>query len=237
MLSTKTMGCIEAGRNDWDSSRSSSYSPGSSYSSGSSQSYNPSQGYYGSQNRGSFGSYGQNQGQGSSYYGYDQGYGRNFGQGYGSYSSYGSQYGQAGNDYLGQQRSGSSFQSKAGRGPKGYRRSDERIKEEISDLLTSHHEVDPSEVEVKVSNCEVTLTGTVSSRHEKRLIEDLASQVTGVSDVTNQLRVQQGSDSSRSQDQSRSSQDQNKSSLSHGSTNQTSGGLGQGSQQSSKSIQ
>ena len=36
----------------------------------------------------------------------------------------------------------------AGRGPKGYRRSDERIREEISDRLTEHDELDASEIEV-----------------------------------------------------------------------------------------
>jgi osmotically-inducible protein OsmY len=76
-----------------------------------------------------------------------------------------------------------------GKGPKGYRRSDERITEEICDQLTAHGDIDPSEVEVKVRNGEVTLTGTVDSRHAKRLAEDLAEDVSGVAEVINQIRI------------------------------------------------
>jgi hypothetical protein len=192
--------------------------------------------FYGSQRPGYSGGFGQSSGYGSSG-GYNQEYGRNYGQGYNSSNSssnYGSQFGQ-GNYNQGQSRWGSesSFQSKSGRGPKGYKRSDERIKEEISDLLTSHHEVDPSEVEIKVSNCEVTLTGTVESRHEKRLIEDLVSQISGVSDVTNQLRVQQSQDSSRTSGDGQ----QYRSGQSQGFGGQTSSSQKEGGQQSSKSIQ
>lgn len=77
----------------------------------------------------------------------------------------------------------------SGRGPKGYRRSDERITEEINETLTRHGDLDPSEIEVRVSNGEVTLTGTVASRRDKRLAEDLAERASGVQDVMNQLRV------------------------------------------------
>jgi len=227
-------------RNDWDYERPSSYQ-GSNYGSGSyGQSYGSNRDMYGSQRSGFSGRSGQGSGYGSSqnrdYY--SQGYGSSSsGQGYSSSMDYGSQqYGQHGNGSQSQRwGSESSMQSKAGKGPKGYRRSDERIKEEISDMLTSHPEVDPSEVEIKVSTGEVTLTGTVNSRHEKRLIEDLASQVSGVSDVTNQLRVQQQQDSSRSS--SSSGDGQHKSGQSTGSTSQSSGSQSFGSQQSSKSIQ
>jgi len=241
-------GRYPSSRKDWDYDRTSSYpSYGSSSSSGynqfgsnqygSGQSYGTNQGsFYGGQRPGYSGGFGQNSGYGSSG-GYNQEYGRNYGQGYNSSNSsstYGSQYGQ-GNYNQGQSRWGSesSSQSKSGRGPKGYKRSDERIKEEISDLLTSHHEVDPSEVEIKVSNCEVTLTGTVESRQEKRLIEDLVSQISGVSDVTNQLRVQQSQDSSRTSGDGQ----QHRSGQSQGFAGQTSSGQKDGSQQSSKSIQ
>lgn len=84
------------------------------------------------------------------------------------------------------------FRNKSGRGPKGYKRSDERIKEEFCDLLTSHPEIDPSEVEIQVNGAEITLSGTVENRHEKRLIEDLACSLSGVAEVSNQLRVSKG---------------------------------------------
>jgi hypothetical protein len=79
-----------------------------------------------------------------------------------------------------------------GRGPKSWRRSDERIREDVNEELTRHPDVDASEVEVAVVNSEVTLTGTVDGRHEKREAEECAWRVTGVRDVHNQLRIKQG---------------------------------------------
>jgi osmotically-inducible protein OsmY len=79
-----------------------------------------------------------------------------------------------------------------GRGPKGYRRSDERIKEDVNDRLTDDYYLDASDVEVMVQNTEVTLTGTVRSRNDKRRAEDLAESVSGVTNVENRLRVKQG---------------------------------------------
>lgn len=78
----------------------------------------------------------------------------------------------------------------SGRGPKGYRRGDERIQEDINEELTHHPEIDASDIEVKVSNGEVTLTGTDDNREAKRMAEDVAEGVSGVSDVHNQIRVQ-----------------------------------------------
>lgn len=81
-----------------------------------------------------------------------------------------------------------------GRGPKGYRRSDDRIREDVSEELTRHPGVDASEIEVRVENGEVTLTGTVESRQAKRMAEDCVEQCSGVKEVHNQLRVnRQGS--------------------------------------------
>jgi hypothetical protein len=77
----------------------------------------------------------------------------------------------------------------AGRGPKGYQRSDERIKEQVSDALMDDDDVDASEISIEVSQGEVTLTGTVSSREEKRAAEDAVEHVSGVREVINQLRV------------------------------------------------
>jgi osmotically-inducible protein OsmY len=76
-----------------------------------------------------------------------------------------------------------------GRGPRGYRRSDERIREEVSDRLTEHSWLDASELEVRVEQGVVTLTGFVDSRQQKRLAEDIAESVSGVQDVRNELCV------------------------------------------------
>jgi osmotically-inducible protein OsmY len=77
----------------------------------------------------------------------------------------------------------------AGRGPKDYQRSDDRVREEICDCMTDDPMLDASEVTVQVSKGEVTLSGTVTSREQKRRAEDVAERISGVKDVTNQLRV------------------------------------------------
>jgi osmotically-inducible protein OsmY len=81
-----------------------------------------------------------------------------------------------------------------GRGPKGYQRSDARIMEDVNDRLTDDPHLDASEIEVSVTGREVTLTGKVNSRFEKRHAEDLAESVSGVAHVQNNLRVQNYAD-------------------------------------------
>lgn len=81
------------------------------------------------------------------------------------------------------------FGPHSGKGPRGYRRSDDRIREDINEMLTRHPEVDASEIDVSVKNAVVTLSGTIESRHMKRLAEDCAEMVSGVVDVNNQLRI------------------------------------------------
>jgi hypothetical protein len=77
----------------------------------------------------------------------------------------------------------------AGRGPRGYQRTDERIREEINERLTAHGLIDATEVDCRVAAGEVTLTGFVDSRAAKRAAEDVAEDVYGVRDVHNELRV------------------------------------------------
>ena len=77
-----------------------------------------------------------------------------------------------------------------GKGPKGYKRSDERIMEDVSQALTDHHDIDASDMEVAVKDGEVTLTGTVERRDTKRLAERVVEHVAGVTDVHNQLRLE-----------------------------------------------
>ena len=81
------------------------------------------------------------------------------------------------------------YEDYTGRGPKDYRRSDERIREEVSDRLTDDYRVDASDITVQVKDGEVTLTGTVATREQKRRAEDLVDTTSGVRDVTNSLRV------------------------------------------------
>jgi osmotically-inducible protein OsmY len=79
-----------------------------------------------------------------------------------------------------------------GRGPKGYRRSDDRIRDDVCECLTEDERIDATNIQVVVKECEVTLTGTVNSREEKRRAEDLIEQLSGVKDVHNTLRVNEG---------------------------------------------
>ncbi|GLC62047.1 hypothetical protein PLESTB_001833800 [Pleodorina starrii] len=76
-----------------------------------------------------------------------------------------------------------------GTGPKGYIRSDERIKEDVSERLMDDGQLDASDIEVMVQDGEVTLTGTVPERFAKRHAEDVAERASGVKHVQNNLRV------------------------------------------------
>lgn len=77
-----------------------------------------------------------------------------------------------------------------GKGPQGYQRSDMRIQEDVCDILYDHGEIDASGITVKVENGEVTLEGTVDSRHTRRMVEDVIDHVSSVRDVHNRLRIQ-----------------------------------------------
>ena len=52
------------------------------------------------------------------------------------------------------------------------RRSDDKIRDEIWELLTNNADLDASEVELIVESGEVTLTGIVVSRDAKWITED-----------------------------------------------------------------
>jgi hypothetical protein len=135
---------------------------------------------------------------------YERGYGRSYGTGYGGapdepggafgresttgrgWRGYRTGYG-PGTPYRGRlDEPGVDYR---GLGPRGYTRSDERIREDVCDRLSDDPLVDASDVEVSVSHSEITLSGTVSSREQKRRAEDCADDVPGVMHVQNNLRV------------------------------------------------
>ncbi len=76
-----------------------------------------------------------------------------------------------------------------GKGPKGWKLSDDRIKEEVSEALYRDYSVDASEIEVEVKDSIVTLTGTVENRDSKRAAEECIENLTGVTDVHNRIRI------------------------------------------------
>lgn len=117
------------------------------------------------------------------------GFGREGGQtGEGRWSGQGG-FGSFGGSWYG---SGSSTSgSFAGRGPRGYQRSDERIREDVNERLTADPRIDASDIDVRVQNCEVTLSGSVDDRRTRRLAEEIIEDLPGVRDVKNDLRVQQ----------------------------------------------
>jgi osmotically-inducible protein OsmY len=78
-----------------------------------------------------------------------------------------------------------------GRGPRNYMRSDDRIREDVNDRLTDDNWIDASDIEVTVSQGEVTLSGLVDDRMTKRRAEDIADDVSGVRHVQNNLRVRE----------------------------------------------
>lgn len=77
-----------------------------------------------------------------------------------------------------------------GRGPRGYRRSDERIREDVCDCLSDDDRLDASNIDVIVKEGEVQLSGSVTSREDKRRAESLVECISGVKEVQNGIRVQ-----------------------------------------------
>ena len=90
-----------------------------------------------------------------------------------------------------------SSQSHRGKGPKGYKRSDDRIKDDVYHRLTEDDLIDASEVEVQVTNAEVILSGVVPEREAKRRAEDIIDSISGVQHVQNNLRVKNQTPSSQ----------------------------------------
>jgi len=123
-------------------------------------------------------------------YGWD--YGRQSFQGYGQHPR---EYGQRAREEYGQQARegyGQSFgreRTHAGVGPKNWKRSDERIKDEVCESLAAHPEIDASDTDIHVKDAVVTLTGTVRDRRTRRMMEDVVDSIPGVADVECQLKV------------------------------------------------
>jgi len=160
-------------------------------------------------------------GRGTSDYGRDwQGAGSGSGLGHADWNRYG-----AGEQYQNWNRDQQPhFNEQKNRWPKSYKRSDERLKDDIHEELIRHGRIDASEIEVQVKDGEVTLTGVVISRHDKRTAEELAEKVLGVRDVQNQLRLrnQQGQGQSSDQHRSMSGSDSSSSSNATVGSNRTS---------------
>jgi osmotically-inducible protein OsmY len=62
-----------------------------------------------------------------------------------------------------------------GKGPKGYTRSADRIRDDINDRLADDPFVDASDIEVEITGNEVILKGNVQSREDKEELRTLLS--------------------------------------------------------------
>jgi hypothetical protein len=114
--------------------------------------------------------------------------------------SYGRDFGTTGEGRWGQQQNWAGGMSHAGRGPRNYQRSDDRIREDVSERLTADHRIDASDIEVRVASGEVTLIGTVDDRRTRRLAEEIIEDLPGVKDVRNDLRVNRSQGASGDRD-------------------------------------
>lgn len=85
------------------------------------------------------------------------------------------------------------YRGARGLGPKGYKRSDERINDDVHQRLADDAWLDATHIDVAVSQGEVTLSGTVVSREAKHRAERIVEDLSGVHHVQNNLRVQSAS--------------------------------------------
>lgn len=135
-------------------------------------------------------------------------------QGYGSYDDYGTGRRNGGHDRGFFERAGDEIaswfgdedaerrrrQDHRGRGPANYQRSNERLLEDACERLTHSPRVDASNINVSAEDNEITLDGTVDSRMAKRCAEDCVHDISGVTHVQNNLRIQrEDSDTYRSE--------------------------------------
>lgn len=76
-----------------------------------------------------------------------------------------------------------------GKGPKNWKRNDDRIREDVCEALYQDYFVDASEIEVDAKDGCVSLTGRVETREEKREAERCIEWIPGIIDIINEIRV------------------------------------------------
>lgn len=91
---------------------------------------------------------------------------------------------------------GARDQAHRGKGPKGYRRSDERLTEIISEQLMDA-DLDAGDITVSVIDGAVTLIGTVRDRSDRFRAEELTARSSGLIDIDNQLRIRSAGSAQR----------------------------------------
>jgi len=81
--------------------------------------------------------------------------------------------------------------SRIGIGPKGYRRSDALIYEDVCENLLNDPMIDASEIEIEVDDGVVTLKGYVEDRTMKKETEICIEHIYGIEDIFNLLNLYQ----------------------------------------------
>lgn len=81
----------------------------------------------------------------------------------------------------------------SGKGPKGYIRSDEHIKEDACGALLDSMWVDATDIEVEVHEGIVRLNGKAQDRAQKKAAEACVGNLRGVKDVLNNLTLKENS--------------------------------------------
>lgn len=76
-----------------------------------------------------------------------------------------------------------------GKGPKNYRRSDERTREIVCERLTEDARIDASDIDVRVQDGAITLSGSVPERSMKHAAEDIAATCAPGEQIRNELKV------------------------------------------------
>jgi hypothetical protein len=82
----------------------------------------------------------------------------------------------------------------ANSGPRGRRKSDESLRQEIREILNADPEVEATDIEVEVEGGAVTLRGAVVDSDARLLAEELVESLVGVREVHNRLRVEREED-------------------------------------------
>jgi hypothetical protein len=132
-----------------------------------------------------------NQGYSGGSYGHKSAMGGNYGYAGFNQGQY-DEYDDTGHSNAGRREETSMRMSHAGRGSKNYKRSDERIEEDVHEALMRDAGVDATDIDVSVSNGEVTLSGEVDTRQARRRAEECIEGISGVRDIHNNLKARHG---------------------------------------------
>ena len=80
----------------------------------------------------------------------------------------------------------------AGLGSKNYKRSDTRIEEDVHEALMHDPHLDATDIDVAVTDGEVTLSGEVADRAARRRAEECVERCAGVREIHNELKARRG---------------------------------------------